>query len=309
MNFEEKYNSFVDTINKALDKYVVEKQTPERKIYNAMKYSLMAGGKRLRPVLSLAVTELLNGNIKEVLPFACAIEMIHTYSLIHDDLPCMDNDDYRRGRLTNHKVFGESLAVLAGDALLNYAFEIMLESCMKQKEGSSDCAHNYKSSIPLDLKVNAMGIIANAAGVSGMIGGQVVDIESEGKKISKDLLMYMHRCKTGALIKSCVVSAAVLSNAGKEELKCLEKYAENIGLAFQIKDDILDVEGDSKVLGKPTGSDQVNEKSTFVSLYGMNQSKRMLVDITSNAINSLEIFREKADFLKKLADYLIERQK
>ena len=228
-DFNNKYKQFVKVIDDALNTLATESNVPQKTVYDAMRYSLLAGGKRLRPVLMLAVCEMLGGKAEDVVPYACAIEMIHTYSLIHDDLPAMDNDDYRRGRLTNHKVYGEAIAILAGDGLLNLAFETMLMH-----------AENYGS----DLKrhVQAMKIIANASGVSGMIGGQVVDIEAEGRDISTELLEYLHRHKTGALIKAPVIAAAVLCGADETSVKCLESYAEKIGLAFQIKDDILDVE-------------------------------------------------------------------
>lgn len=295
MDFKGKYDNWLEVINSAIDKYVTVKDSPEKTIYSAMRYSITAGGKRLRPILSLAVCELLNGDINDVIPFACAIEMIHTYSLIHDDLPAMDNDDYRRGRLTNHKVYGDAIAVLAGDALLNYAFEVMINDIVK----------NEKS---ISAKTKAMNIIANASGASGMIGGQVVDLESEGKDISKNLLEYMHRCKTGTMIKAPIMSAAVLCGANEEELNHLEGYAEKIGLAFQIKDDILDIEGNLATMGKKSGSDIANKKSTFVTLYGIGKSKMMLNKITNEAIEYIGFFGEKSNFLKDLALYIINRK-
>jgi geranylgeranyl diphosphate synthase, type II len=295
MNFKENFNNMVDLVNKALDSYLPEKDAPEKNVYNAMRYSLLCGGKRLRPVLALAVTEMLGGDIDETLPFACALEMIHTYSLIHDDLPAMDNDDYRRGRLTNHKVYGEAIAILAGDALLNYAIELMLEYTIK----SGDC---------LNQKLRTMEIIAKAAGTSGMIGGQVVDMESEGKTIPTDLLKFMHEHKTGAMIEASILSAAVLNNASQETLAHLTEYAESIGLAFQIKDDILDVEGDSITMGKKSGSDESNNKSTFVTIYGIEDSKKMLDSVTNSAIRAIDVFGEKGLFLKDLANYLVYRK-
>ncbi|MFZ5985792.1 MAG: polyprenyl synthetase family protein [Bacillota bacterium] len=295
MNFKQKFESFVDIINDSLDKCIMEKDLPEKTIYSSMRYSLMAGGKRLRPVLALAVCEMLDGEIHEVVPFACAVEMIHTYSLIHDDLPAMDNDDYRRGRLTNHKVYGEAMAILAGDGLLNSAFELMAQT-MTKDTGS------------LERKAKAVTVIAGASGVNGMIAGQVIDLESEGKEISADILGRMHKCKTGALIKAPVVSSAVLCGAGEEEIRSLESFAENLGLAFQIKDDILDIEGSTEKLGKKVGSDISNKKSTFVSLYGLEPSKKMLSQITDKAVESLERFGEKAWFLNSLAQYLVLRE-
>lgn len=294
MNFKEQLGKYVDLVNEHLDKYVVEKELPEKSIYTSMRYSLLAGGKRLRPILSLAVCDMLGGRIEEVLPFACAVEMIHTYSLIHDDLPAMDNDDYRRGRLTNHKVYGESLAILAGDGLLNMAFEVLFESILKSKENQ-------------ELKIRAAAVIAKAAGIEGMIAGQVIDLESENKKISANVLDRMHRHKTGALIKAPVVSAAVLCGADEDSIKKLECFAQNLGLAFQIKDDILDVEGSSEKLGKKVGSDTQKEKSTYVSLYGLEKSKKMLNEITEKAVMSLKYFGEKAVFLENLAKYLVNR--
>lgn len=294
MDFKEKFNKWTILVNGALEKYSILHNTPEGNIYRAMQYSLTAGGKRLRPVLALAVCEMLDGNEYDVLPYACAIEMIHTYSLIHDDLPAMDNDDYRRGIPTSHKVFGEAMAILTGDALLNYAFEVML-------------GHSLANQDKLPERVKAMEIIAVSAGIRGMIGGQVVDLESEGKNITAATLEYMHRCKTGALIKAPVLSAAVLCRAGEREYGSLEEYAGNIGLAFQIKDDILDVEGSLENMGKRAGSDAANDKSTFVTLYGMDESGRLLSEAVNRAVGSLGIFGSKADFLRELAVYIEKR--
>ncbi len=294
MNFKEKLKSYVDVINDFLDKYIVVEDVPEKVLYSSMKYSLEAGGKRLRPVLSLSVCDMLDGNINDVIPYACAIEMIHTYSLIHDDLPSMDDDNFRRGKPTNHKVFGEAIAILAGDGLLNSAFELMLKASSYGDKG-------------LDKKIKAISVIANASGIKGMIAGQVIDLESEDSDISPELLKRMHKCKTGALIKAPVISSAVLCGASKDEIKHLESFSENIGLAFQIKDDILDIEGDSDKLGKNIGSDASNGKSTFVSIYGLDKSKEMLFNITANAVSDLDIFGDKALFLKELSKYLLER--
>ncbi|MCX7747506.1 MAG: polyprenyl synthetase family protein [Clostridia bacterium] len=294
MNFKEQYNLYLGRINNALQGYASIKDTPEKTIYKAMNYSLTAGGKRLRPVLALAVCDMLGRGIEDVIPYACAVEMIHTYSLIHDDLPAMDNDDYRRGRLTNHKVFGEAMAILAGDALLNFSFEIMVEAALR-------------STGNLEANLTAMRIISNASGASGMIGGQVVDLESEGKVIHGDLLKYMHQCKTGALIKAPILAAAAICEAKKEEMDLLERYACGIGLAFQIKDDILDVEGDSEKLGKTVGSDEANGKSTFVALYGLEQSKKMLEEVTKEAVGAVGMLGDRADFLVELAYYLVNR--
>jgi len=294
MDFNSKYNELVEEVNKELDQLVKEKDTPEKNIYTAMKYSLMAGGKRLRPVLSLAVCEMLGGDKKNVMPFACAIEMIHTYSLIHDDLPAMDDDDYRRGRLTNHKVFGEAKAILAGDGLLNYAFEVILK-------------HSLSNQGELANKVRSMYMIAQYAGVSGMIGGQVVDLESQSTKIPAELLEYMHKLKTGALIKASVMSAAVLCNAEEKDLRKLEIFSEKIGLAFQIKDDILDVEGKFEDMGKSSGSDEANNKSTFVTFHGLDKSKKILLEVLQDALSCIESFGEKGWFMKRITEYFVER--
>lgn len=296
MDFNEKNSRWINIINSTLDNYAQEKEVPQKSIHKAMRYSLMAGGKRIRPVLGLAVCDLLGGQEENVLPFACAVEMIHTYSLIHDDLPAMDNDDFRRGRLTSHKVFGEGMAILAGDGLLNCAFELMIGSALADRHD-------------LGRKLKAMDIIAKAAGVSGMIGGQVVDLESEGRQIPAELLEYMHRCKTGALIKASVLSSAVICGAAEEEYFCLEQFSENLGLAFQIKDDLLDVEGTLEEMGKAKGSDAARGKTTFVTLYGPARSGEMLLDATGRAIESLNIFGEKAGFLIELAERLAERKK
>jgi geranylgeranyl diphosphate synthase type II len=295
MDFNSKCKTYAELVNKALEGYVPEKDVPEGNIYKAMRYSLMAGGKRLRPILMLSVCEMLGGSIDDALPYACAIEMIHTYSLIHDDLPVMDNDDYRRGRLTNHKVFGEAMAVLAGDALLNYAFEIMLEDAIVKNDS-------------LLNKVKAMKIISNASGASGMIGGQVVDMESVGKTIHEGILRYMYQCKTGALIKASILSAAALCGANIEEEEILGQFSEKIGLAFQIKDDILDVEGNFNELGKSIGSDAANMKTTFVTMYGIEKSKEFLSKVTRQAIACIKKLKKyKPDFLISLAEYIAER--
>jgi len=299
VEFKIKYKYFFDKVNKALSGLIDENGSLEKTIYGAMNYSLMAGGKRLRPILSLAVCEMLDGNLDEVMPYACALEMIHTYSLIHDDLPAMDNDDYRRGRLTNHKVFGEAKAILAGDALLNYAFEYMLECALDIKS-----VKNYN----LEDNVKAISYIAKAAGVNGMIGGQVIDIESEGIQVTNEHLEYMHKHKTGALIRAAVMIPAILSESDDEKKKALEKYSANIGLAFQVKDDILDSEGDFKLMGKGIGKDANVGKSTFVSFYGINTSLEILRKLIQDALDSLQIFGAKACFLKGLAAYIAERE-
>jgi geranylgeranyl diphosphate synthase type II len=294
MDFKSQMEKWNQLINNALDDYLTIDDGPGSNINKAMKYSLMAGGKRLRPVLALAVCEMLDGDRNDILPFACAIEMIHTYSLIHDDLPAMDNDDFRRGIPTNHKVFGEATAILAGDALLNKAYELMLSHTAANSEGHK-------------RKLEAMKIIAGGAGAEGMIRGQAVDLESEGKVISKETLEYMHKCKTGALIKAPVLSSALLAGASDKEFKLLGSYAENIGLAFQIKDDIMDVKGSLEQMGKSAGSDAAADKSTYVTLFGIEEAEVLLDQAVKSAVDALQPFGEEAWFLKELAEFIKTR--
>ena len=294
MNFKTQLEKWNLLVNDTLDDYLTISDGPGSNVYKAMKYSLMAGGKRLRPVLALAVCEMLGGDRNNVLPYACAIEMIHTYSLIHDDLPAMDNDDYRRGVPTNHKVFGDALAILAGDALLNKAFELMLSQTIANSDR-------------LKPKLEAMSIIAESAGAEGMIRGQVVDLESEGIMIPKETLEYMHRCKTGALIKAPILASALISGASEEEYRQLLKYAENIGLAFQIKDDIMDVKGSLEQMGKAAGRDAASNKTTYVTLYGVDEAEILLEQAVNTAVEALDCFGEKAGFLNKLAIFIKDR--
>lgn len=270
-------------------------EVPERNLVESMRYSVMAGGKRIRPVLTLSVAKMFETDISNVMPFAAAIELIHTYSLIHDDLPAMDNDDYRRGKPTNHKVFGEAMSILAGDALLNEAFDFLLKSAVEAGE-------------KVDQFVKASCVIADAAGKNGMIAGQVIDIESEGKQISEITLKTMHRKKTGALIRASIIAPAVFIGIPQEEIQALSQYSDYIGSSFQIKDDILDVESTSEELGKPIGSDAKNKKTTYVSLYGLDGAKKMLADVTQKAVEALSIFGDKAWFLKEVAYYIAERR-
>lgn len=270
-------------------------ELPEKKLRESMRYSLTAGGKRIRPVLSMAVCEMLGGKIEDVLPFACAIECIHTYSLIHDDLPCMDDDDLRRGKPTNHKVFGEALAVLSGDALLNVAFEIMLSEILK------DPAKSY-------VRAKAARIISEASGGKGMIAGQVLDMEWEGKAVSFDQLAYMHQRKTGALLRASILTAVALCNGSEAITEAFNIYADQIGLAFQIKDDILDFEGKTDILGKPVGSDEKNNKTTIVTLLGLEKAKEMLKHSVESAVKAVK-FMENNEFLIETAVYIAERDK
>ena len=284
-------NGDIKIINDALVTYMEHESNPQSKIYEAMEYSLYAGGKRLRPVLMLETAKMCGGSAEAILPFACAMEMIHTYSLIHDDLPAMDNDDLRRGMPTSHKKFGEAMAILAGDALLNKAFEIT--SSVKDAEPS--------------LVLRAISMLSNSSGTEGMIGGQVVDIESEGKDIELSELKYLHLLKTGAIIRSSCTIGAVLSGASEEEIQAVDSFASNLGVAFQIRDDILDCTGTQEELGKPIGSDEAENKNTYVKLLGLEKSRELVAEYSQKAISALDVFGEKAEFLKWLADYLVNR--
>lgn len=292
MNFKEKQTFYIKIIEENLAKCVAIDNPYYVSLKEAMLYSLTAGGKRLRPTLALAAAEILGTQPGEVIAFACAIEMIHTYSLIHDDLPAMDNDDFRRGKPTNHKIFGEAMAILAGDALLNLAYETMLKDAL---------AGNSMA------KLRAMEAVAGYAGARGMIGGQVIDLQGEGRSVDSQELTAMHRLKTGALIKAPVEAAAIISGAGEEQFAALSNFAANLGLAFQIKDDILDVEGSMEEMGKSPGSDALGEKSTYVTLYGLDKSKHMLQEVTDEGIAFLQVFGSRADFLRELASALVSR--
>ncbi len=259
-------------------------------IAEGMRYSVLNGGKRLRPILLLMVLELFDKKIDLGLPIAVAIEMIHSYSLVHDDLPALDNDDYRRGKLTTHKKFGEAEAILIGDALLTHSFSVITDET---------------KGVASDKLVKIIGMVSRYAGINGMIGGQTVDIESEKKKVSLETLKYIHENKTGKLIKLPVEIGAIISEATEEEYKALENYADGIGLAFQIKDDILDIEGDFEKIGKPIGSDLELEKTTYPSIFGIEKSKEILKEVISGAKRSLNIFPdEKIKVFLELADYI-----
>lgn len=294
MEFEVWMKKKAEKVEEYLSASIPEEDNPQRVIYEAMNYSLMSGGKRLRPVLMMGAYEIFGGNDDDVLPFACAMEMIHTYSLIHDDLPAMDNDDYRRGRLSNHKKFGEATGILAGDGLLNKAFETGLEAAQKER---------------LDLRrcVKALSVIASSSGADGMIGGQIVDMYGHDKVNSLEDLKYMYSLKTGAIIKSSVAAGAILGGADEEQQKCLELYAEKIGIAFQIEDDILDVTSTREKLGKAIGSDIANDKVTYLTYKSIEQSMKDVEQFTDEALKSLEIFGDKAKHLRELALYLTRR--
>ncbi len=265
----------------------------QKTVVDAMKYSIEAGGKRLRPMIMLMTAKLLGLDEAEAMPFACALEMIHTYSLIHDDLPAMDNDDLRRGKPTNHKVFGEGMAILAGDGLLNLAAETVSKA--------------ETSTLP-ERKLKAIGELFTASGFGGMIGGQVVDLESEGKRISPEEMQTIHLMKTGALIRAAGRIPCALSGASEKDTKAITDYCDNLGVAFQICDDLLDVYGTTEELGKAVGSDEQNEKSTYVTLFGKEKSEELMRLHTEKAKESLSRFGERAEELILLAEYLTGRK-
>ncbi|MBQ7986857.1 MAG: polyprenyl synthetase family protein [Clostridia bacterium] len=282
---------YIDLAEKALSKYMKVIDNPQKKIYQAEEYSLMAGGKRLRPVIMMMTAKMCGKSPELVLPFAAAIEMIHTYSLIHDDLPAMDNDDLRRGKPTNHKVYGEAMAILAGDALLTKAFET--------------AASFDDETVSKERVLRAISTLAIASGDNGMIGGQVVDIESRNE--DEELLKYLHSLKTGALIRASGVIGAILAGATEEQIKAVDSFCENLGIAFQIQDDILDVTGSEEELGKPIGSDAENDKSTYVTLFGVEKAEKLAEEYTNKAIESLSIFEENGE-LVALAERLMGRK-
>ena len=284
-----KIKQLKELVDNYLSNYFKNKGSYNSLIYDAANYSLNVGGKRIRPILFMLVYNMYKGKDKEIIDMASAIEMIHTYSLIHDDLPCMDNDDLRRGKPTNHKVYGENIAVLAGDALLNEAMILLMDFSIKNGKDALVAARE----------------IAYAAGADGMIGGQVVDIINEGKKISKEELNYMHLKKTGELIRASIVAGAILAEVDKSEIELLNKFGLNLGLAFQIKDDILDVTGDVNKLGKNTLAD--GNKSNFITMYGLEECKVMCENLTDECIAILEKISVNTDILKKLTIELLER--
>ena len=289
------FAAYYDNQRKLVENYLKNRIAKKgiSKVDDAMEYSLMAGGKRIRPILLMAAAEAVGSKGYNYLPVACGLEMIHTYSLIHDDLPCMDNDDYRRGRLTNHKVYGEAMAVLAGDGLLTLAFEVMLEQ---------------KNVEPRAL-IETVREMAMCAGNFGMVGGQGLDIEFEGKQITPEQLRKLHAGKTGALFIAAIRGGAHLAGATDEELLALTKFADLLGLAFQITDDILDVEGTAEELGKPVGSDADNDKTTFITLYGLDGARALAKQHNDAAMAALDGFGAQEDFLRLLAGELLQRKK
>ena len=299
MNFSEELNKRTSYIEDVIRKFLINendyRNDRQIQIYEAMNYSVLAGGKRLRPMLVLETSRLFGGNDKDVDPFMAAIEMIHTYSLVHDDLPAMDNDEYRRGRKTTHAVYGEAMGILTGDALLNYSFETALKGTLETENKEN--------------ALKALCILANKAGVFGMIGGQVVDIKNNGSAIDLDTLDYINELKTGALIEASMMMGAVLAGADENETKVIEQAASYIGQAFQIQDDILDVTSTSEVLGKPVIRDEKNNKSTYVSLLGIEKASLKVNELTNKAIEMIKSLNYENEFLFELIDSLIYRKK
>ena len=296
MSFKEEYQKRTELIEDILEKYLPEQKGYQRIITEAMEYSLMAGGKRLRPMLMRESFELFDGRGGLIEPFMAAIEMIHTYSLVHDDLPAMDNDDYRRGRKTTHVVYGEDMGILAGDALLNYAFETACSAFELEPEKSL-------------MIGRALKILADKAGIYGMIGGQVVDVKESGHKITGDMLDFIYRLKTVALIEASVMIGAVLAGASDEEILKIEEIAGKVGMAFQIQDDILDVTSTTEMLGKPIHSDEKNEKTTYVTLRGIEESRKEVKRLTSEALDTLKGLKYENAFLNELLEWLVYREK
>lgn len=282
-------------VDKALQKFMPRPSGLASDVINAMNYSLFAGGKRVRPILCMAGAEAVGGSTDSVVPVACAIELIHTYSLIHDDLPVMDNDDLRRGKPTNHKVFGEAVALLAGDGLLTLAFNLM-------------AGYGAEKEVEKKALLRVIDLIASAAGYKGMVGGQVVDITYEGKEPDPSVVEYIHRHKTAALIAASVTAGTILAGGNKDEEKSINRYGQQVGLAFQIADDILNIQGDRKIMGKGTGSDKEKGKMTYPSVFGTAESTKIQKELIKNAIESLKGFDNRAEPLRDLARYIINRK-
>ena len=286
-----------ERVDAALESYLPRREELTSNLYKAIQHSLFAGGKRIRPILSIASFEAAGGTGEKILPFACALEMIHTYSLIHDDLPAIDNDDYRRGKPTCHKVFGEAIALLAGDGLLTEAFRLMTHRPEKGDSLSTDA-------LVLDL-INEVG---QAAGVLGMVGGQAVDVESEGKAVDLPTVQYIHTHKTGAMILASVRVGAKLGGAKEASLRALTRYGESLGLAFQVADDVLNVEGKAALMGKSTGSDLFKGKATYPSVLGVEESKKRAKELVEMAVDALKQFGPEADPLREIARFVIARE-
>ena len=297
MNFKEELQNRVEHIETILQEYLPNEEGWQKSVIEAMNYSVLAGGKRLRQMLMEETYRLFGGQGKEIEPFMAAIEMIHTYSLVHDDLPAMDNDEYRRGRKTTHVVYGEAMAILAGDGLLNYAFETALKSF--EMDGNAQS------------KAQALTVLARKAGIYGMIGGQTADIEAEnlGDKVTQEHLMFIHAHKTSALIEAAMMIGAILAGADDRQIAEVEKAAYEIGIAFQIQDDILDVTSTLEMLGKPIGSDAKNHKTTYVTLKGLDEAQKEQRELSEHAVDTIRNMGYTNDFLMELITSLVTRQK
>ena len=296
MNFKEDCRKRTEKIEEILRKYLPDQTGHQQIIEEAMEYSLMAGGKRLRPMLMKETFDLFGGKGGVIEPFMAAIEMIHTYSLVHDDLPAMDNDDYRRGRKTTHVVYGEDMGILTGDALLNYAFETAVKAFVLEPEDSLTIG-------------NAIRVLGEKAGIYGMLGGQVIDVKETGHAVSKDVLDTIYELKTGALIEAAMMIGAILGGASQEEVKTVERIASLVGLAFQVQDDILDVISTQEELGKPIHSDEKNEKTTYVTLLGIDDAKKVVEEKSEEAISLLQTLPNENPYLEELLIELIHRKK
>ena len=295
MNFEEQRAEKVKEIEAILKEYLPSDLQNQNVIGEAMEYSLMAGGKRLRPMLMQEVYKMYGGEGPLVEPFMAALEMIHTYSLVHDDLPAMDNDDYRRGRLTTHKVYGEAMGILSGVALLNYAYETMLLA--------------FERTAYPERVIRGLSVMAEKTGIHGMLGGQSVDVENDGTPLTKEMLDYIYRNKTSALIEAAMMTGAILAGADENSVAIIEEAAGKIGLAFQIQDDILDVTSTEEELGKPVHSDEKNNKVTYVTLFGIEEASRQVKELSEDAVSLLKGLNKNNEFLYLLVEKLINRRK
>ena len=298
VNFQDELKKRTEEIEAVLKSYLPKEEGFAKTMAQAMNYSVLAGGKRLRPMLILETSRMFGGEDKLAYPFMAAMEMIHTHSLVHDDLPALDNDDYRRGRLTTHKVYGEAMGVLSGVALLNYAYEVMLTAF--------DLAEDEKARARV---VKALKVMSHKTGLYGMLGGQSVDVENDGKPMSREMLDYIYENKTSALIEGSMMAGAILGGASAEEVAVVEKAASNIGLAFQIQDDILDVTSTAEELGKPIHSDEKNHKTTYVTLMGIEKASQQVAELSEEAVKLLEGMNKKNEFLFTLVKELVGRRK
>lgn len=295
MDFKLELKKYTGIIDKELEKYIIKEDYPEKILNQSVEYSLMAGGKRLRPVLMISTYELFNNDFENCLPFAVAMEMIHNFSLIHDDLPAIDDDNFRHSKPSNHKAFNEATAILAGDSLLNKAYIVI--------------ANTIANSDGIQKERYIRGFMELSNSVDRMIIGEYIDTEYEGKQVSSQYLEYMNKNKTGALLKASARIGAIIAGAKEEEIEKISIYAEKIGLAFQIKDDILSEIGDEKILGKPVGNDKEKLKCTYVTKYGLKRSQEMLSTIIDQSIEQLKEYNQKGEFLKELAIYIDKRDK